>query len=149
MDPVEAVGLELRLELGDLAPPVEVEVLPPGLARVRIGLDVHDLGHLPAEHGEGAADVDDADRLVKLVEDQDVSAQRRRQAAAVSSEGGWSKLEAHTPARINGNVRGHARRLSWRRVPGRSSVVGPACTCIGHADWPREERAHNLAWRRA
>ena len=47
---------------------------------VGVGLDVDDLGQLAAEQRERPADVDDADRLVELVQDQDVGVQRRGDA---------------------------------------------------------------------
>src|SRR5207244_12390317 len=81
----------------NFAPAVKVVILPAGLPGGGVGLDVDDLRHLAAEHREGPADVNDADGLIELVEDENVSVQRRREAAAVSGGGGWSKLEAPTP----------------------------------------------------
>jgi hypothetical protein len=101
VDPVVAVGLELGLHLRYFAPAVEVVVGPDGLTGLRVGLDVHDLGHLAAKHREGAAHVDDADGLVELVEDQDVSAEYRGETAAMggvapgTERGGMCRVEVH------------------------------------------------------
>ena len=78
VDPVVAVRLELRLELRQLRPLREVEVLPAALARRRRSR----CGRPRPARGKAARrprHVDDADGLVKPVENQNVGAQGRRE----------------------------------------------------------------------
>jgi hypothetical protein len=67
---------------------------------------MNDLGELPAEQRERAPDIDDPDRLVKLVENEDVVPQHGRQR--------------------NGNSR--------RRANGRVMAVRMMCVSVTHKE---------------
>ncbi len=71
------VRLELRLELAQLGPLDEVEVLPLALP-ARVGLDVNHFGQLAAQQRKGAADVHHADGLVVLIQNEHIRRQHRR-----------------------------------------------------------------------